>query len=169
MLPDPAIKRAIVPTAEPYFAGLHHALDVVAREKRFLALLHAPPLAESLAFYRRIVTNDLCQFVALEGGDVVGWCDILPAVGESRAHVGHLGIGLIPRARGMGFGARLLEATLAKAFAKGITRVELTVRADNDNAKALYERFGFATEGLQHRCFLVDGRYHNAFAMALLR
>ena len=50
--------------AEEYFAGLHRALDVVAREKRFLAFLQAPPIEESLAFYRHIVDNDLCQFVA---------------------------------------------------------------------------------------------------------
>jgi ribosomal protein S18 acetylase RimI-like enzyme len=159
----------VVPTADEHFVGLHGALDVVAREGRFLAFLQAPSLEESLAFYRHIVTNDLCQFVALEDGKVVGWCDILPAAGESRAHVGRLGIGLLPNARRKGIGTRLLDATIAKAFAKGLTRIELTVRTDNGNAKALYERFGFTIEGIQRRCFLVDGQYHDAYAMALLR
>ena len=159
----------VVPTAEEHFAGLHRALDVVAREKRFLAFLQAPPIEESLAFYRRIVDNDLCQFVALEGAQVVGWCDVLPTHGESRAHIGILGIAVVPQARRKGLGARLLEATLAKAHSKGMTRIELTVRADNLNAKALYERFGFVVEGLQRQCFLVDGEYHDAYAMALLR
>jgi ribosomal protein S18 acetylase RimI-like enzyme len=72
-------------------------------------------------------------------------------------------------ARHQGLGVRLLEATLGKAHAKGITRIELTVRADNLNAKALYERFGFKVEGLQCRCFRVGGHYHDAYAMALLR
>jgi hypothetical protein len=31
-------------------------------------------------------------------GEVVGWCDILPTLGEARRHVGVLGIGVIPGA-----------------------------------------------------------------------
>jgi putative acetyltransferase len=160
---------SVVPTAEEHFAGLRHALDVVAREKQFLAFLQAPPLEESLAFYRHIVTNDFCQFVALEGDQVVGWCDILPIHGEARGHVGHLGIGLVPHARHKGLGVRLLEATITKALGKGITRIELSVRTDNLNAKALYERLGFVVEGVKCNYFLVGGQYHDAYAMALLR
>jgi ribosomal protein S18 acetylase RimI-like enzyme len=160
---------SVLPTAEEHFAGLHDALDVVAREKQFLAFLQAPPLEETLAFYRHIVTNDLCQFVALEDRQVVGWCDVLPIHGEARAHVGHLGIGLIPHARHKGLGAKLLEATITKAHAKAITRIELSVRTDNLNAKALYEKFGFKVEGVKCHYFLVGGQYHDAYAMALLR
>jgi putative acetyltransferase len=36
----------------------------------------------------------------------VGWCDILPVMGETRAHVGTLGIGVLPHARGTGIGTR---------------------------------------------------------------
>lgn len=160
---------SVVPTAEQYFAGLRDALDIVAREKRFLAFVQAPPLQQALDFYRHIVADDLCQFVALEDGIVVGWCDVLPTHGETRAHVGHLGIGLIPQARHKGLGARLLQAAVAKAHARGITRIELSVRADNLNAKALYERFGFEVECLKRHYYLVDGQYHDAYAMALLR
>jgi ribosomal protein S18 acetylase RimI-like enzyme len=156
-------------TAEEHFAGLHSALVVVAREKRFLAFLQAPPLQEALAFYRHIVTNDLCEFVALQDEQVVGWCDVLPTHGEARAHVVHLGIGLVPHARHKGLGVKLLEATITKAHAKGIIRIELSVRADNLDAKALYERFGFKVEGVKCHDFLVDGQYHDAYAMALLR
>lgn len=160
---------SVVATAEEHFAGLHRALDVVAREKRFLAFVKAPPVEESFAFYRHIVTNDLCQFVALEGQQVVGWCDVLPTHGEARTHVGYLGVGLVPHARHKGLGARLLVATIAKAHAKGMTRIELTVRVDNHNAKTLYERLGFQVEGLQRRCLLIDGQHYDAYAMALLR
>jgi ribosomal protein S18 acetylase RimI-like enzyme len=162
------VNYSIVPVAEAHFAGLHCALDAVAREKRFLAFTQAPPFEDSLAFYRGIVANDLCQFVSLEETRVVGWCDILPTHGEARSHVGHLGIGLVPHARHKGLGAKLLEATIAKAGTKGITRVELAVRADNTNAKALYERFGFVVEALQERSIRIDGEYYASYAMALL-
>ena len=159
---------SVVPVAEAHFAELHRALDVVAREKRFLAFTQAPPFEESLAFYQGIVANDFCQFVALDGMHVVGWCDILPTRGEGRSHVGRLGIGVVPAARHQGLGARLLEAAIEKARTKGITRIELVVRTDNKNAKALYERFGFVVEGLQQRAMRLDGQYHDAYAMALL-
>lgn len=159
---------SVVPVAEIHFAELHRALDIVAREKLFLAFTQAPPFEESLAFYRSIVAGDLCQFVALEGTSVVGWCDILPTHGEARSHVGHLGMGLIPKARRKGLGAKLLEAAISKARAKGLTRIELTVRTDNTNAKALYERFGFMVEAIQQRAMRIDSQYHATYAMALL-
>lgn len=160
---------SIAPTTTAHFAELHHALDIVAREQRYLALLQAPPREQSFAFYRNIVDNDLCQFVVLAGDRVVGWCDILPLFGESRAHVGTLGIGLLPEARHKGLGAHLLRTAIDKAWAKGMTRIELSVRSDNLNAKALYERFGFQVEGIRRRASLVAGEYHDMVSMALLR
>ena len=160
---------SIVPAAESHFEGWRKAVDIVAREKRYLAFLQAPPREQQFAFFRNIVANDLCQLLALMDDVVVGWCDILPTHGEARAHVGILGIGLVPEARHIGIGAKLIEAALAKAIEKGISRIELTVRADNANAKALYERFGFALEGVNRDAFLVDGKFYDTYSMALIR
>lgn len=159
---------SILPTAESHFPGLHRALDIVAREGRYLAFTEAPPWDASLGFYRDVIDNDLVQFVAVRDEVVLGCCDILPMLGQARAHVGRLGIWLVPEARGQGLGTRLLAAAIAKARAKGVTRVELTVRVDNLNAKALYERFGFVVEGLQRKSTRVNGEYADAWAMALL-
>jgi len=160
---------AIVPTAESHFEGLRLALDSVARERRYLALTTAPPPEEAFPFYRNIVANDLCQFVALQDGIVVGWCEILPTRGEACAHIGILGMGLVSHARQLGIGTKLMEATISKAWAKGLSRIALTVRTDNANAKALYERFGFVSEGLLRRAFRIDGEFFDCYAMALLR
>ena len=157
------------PVSEAHFQGLRAALDTVAREKRFLAFTQAPSEEEAFAFYRSIIAGGGCQLVASVDGHVVGWCDVLPTHGEARSHVGTLGIGLIPSARGRGIGAKLMEATIDAAWSRGFTRIELTVRADNTNAKALYERFGFETEGFLRRAFRVDGKYHDCHFMALLR
>jgi putative acetyltransferase len=142
---------------------------VVAREKRFLAFVQAPPRDQVFAFYRTILDNDRCHYVALLEGEVVGWCDILPVMGEARRHIGVLGIGVMPHARHQGIGKRLMQAAIAKGWGKGLTRIELIVRKDNLNAKALYERMGFQAEGVQRRSFLIDGEYHDSYAMALVR
>ncbi len=147
---------------------MRKAFDSIAREKLYLAFLKAPPLEQGLAYYRNIVDNDLCHFVALLDDVVVGWCDVLPTHGEARAHVGTLGIGVVARARHMGIGQKLVRAALEKAWKQGYSRIELTVRVDNTNAKALYERFGFTLEGVNCNAFLVDGQFYDTYSMALL-
>ena len=164
------MNRSVVSTEEHHFESLHQALDVVARERKYLALMQAPPWEQSLAFYRSVLAAGFPHFVAIDGsGKVVGWCDVSPVFGHSRAHIGVLGIALLPEARGRGLGAQLLQAAIGKSWARGLTRIELSVRADNPKAKALYERFGFEHEGLLRRASLIDGIYHDAHAMALLR
>ena len=160
---------AIIPTTEAHFDGLYQALDEVSREKRYLAFVQAPPVASAFAFFRNIVANDLCQLLAVENGKVVGWCDILPKFGDTCVHVGVLGMGLIPSARHRGIGSTLLAAAIERAWDKGLSRIELSVRADNANAKALYTRFGFVMEGISRRAFYVDGEFFDTHAMALLR
>jgi len=61
-----------------------------------------------------------------------------------------------------------MRSAIEAAWATGLTRIELTVRADNGNARALYERLGFGIEGLQRRAFRVDGVYADGYTMALL-
>ncbi|RYF17983.1 MAG: GNAT family N-acetyltransferase [Comamonadaceae bacterium] len=163
------MKANIAPLREEHFAELREVLDAVAREGRYLAFLEAPPVADAFAFYRSIIERDCPHFVALASERVVGWCDVLPTHGESRAHVGNLGIGLLPEFRGSGNGAALMSAAIDRAWEKGFTRIELTVRTDNVRAKRLYERLGFLVEGTHRRAFLVAGEYFDSFSMGLLR
>lgn len=160
---------AVVPAQERHYQLLHQALDVVAREKRFLAATQAPPFEQSAAFYRGLARAGLPHLLVLQGERVVGWADVSSVFGQSRAHIGVLGMALLPEARHNGLGARLLKATIEQAWERGLTRLELSVRADNLNAKALYQRFGFKDEGILRRAILVDGAYHDMHAMALLR
>jgi len=159
----------IEPVAAQHFEGLRRALDAVAREKRFLAFTEAPPVDECVAFYASIVANGWVQKVALLDGIVVGWCDVLPTHGQARSHIGVLGIGLVAAARHRGIGERLMRSAIEAAWATGLTRIELTVRADNAPAKALYERLGFSVEGLHRHSFCVEGDYADGHSMALLR
>ncbi|MDR1967694.1 MAG: GNAT family N-acetyltransferase [Burkholderiaceae bacterium] len=155
--------------AETHFEALRLALDSVAREKRYLAFQKAPPREAALAFYRQNIASGACCRVALLDAQVVGCCDVLPVVGESRAHVGTLGIWVVASARGQGIGGSLLRRVIEDAWAHGFLRIELTVRADNVPARALYEREGFRVEGvLRHSC-MVDGEFFDSCAMALLR
>ena len=161
---------AIVPIAPEHTPGFHAAVDAVAREKKFLAFLEAPPLEETTQFVLNNIEQKNPQFVVLSHGNVVGWCDVLRNVKRTvYAHCGTLGIGLLPEFRGRGIGRQLMQRAIDAAWQCGMTRIELTVREHNANAIALYKSFGFEIEGLQRNAIRIDGQYQNVYAMALLK
>jgi putative acetyltransferase len=162
------MSATITPITLAHAASFHACLDAVAREKRWLAQVEAPPLERVMGFVSDSVAADAAQFVALDGDVVVGWADIFPAWAHAVAHTGTLGMGLLPAWRGQGLGRRLLLACIHKARAQGITRVTLQARADNAAAIALYRAVGFEHEGLARRAMRFDGVSFDAVQMALL-
>jgi ribosomal protein S18 acetylase RimI-like enzyme len=158
----------IVPITQDHIESFHRALDFVARERRYLSFLEAPPLPSVRAFVLDNISHGHPQWVAVSAGQVVGWCDVVPKPRPIYAHVGVLGIGLLPEFRGQGLGGRLIRQTLAAARAFGLTRVELSVRESNEGAIALYKRIGFEIEGLQRNATRVEGVYENVVLMAIL-
>jgi RimJ/RimL family protein N-acetyltransferase len=158
----------LAPIDASHVDSFHRALDVVAREKKYLTLQEAPPLEETRGFVLGMIEKGNPQIVALAGSDVVGWCDISRHFFPSHAHRGSLGMGIIPVYRGRGLGSRLLERTLAEARKAGFVRVELDVHADNARAIALYERFGFVREGVARDAACIDGNYIDTIGMAII-
>ena len=158
----------IIPITDALIPGFHAVLDAVAREKRYLSFLAAPPLDETTAWVHADVRRGFPHFVALIGERVVGWCDLSPIPRPVQAHCAVLGIGILGEHRRRGIGAALMLATLGKARETGLTRVELTVRERNTDAIALYENLGFRHEGRQRNAVRIDGAYENLLAMAIL-
>ena len=156
----------IVPIDKRHVAGFREVLDAVARERRWLSMTEAPPLADVRRFVVGNLRSGAPQFVALDDGRVVGWCDVVPRPRETMRHTGVLGMGVATSNRGQGLGARLLATTLDAAEAAGITRVELMVLVDNAVAVALYRRHGFETEGRCRRYLVIDGVERDAWLMA---
>jgi ribosomal protein S18 acetylase RimI-like enzyme len=158
----------IAPIERRHIAGFRELLDGVARERRWLAFLEAPPPDRVRRFVLNGLRNGMAQFVAVDDGRVVGWCDVNPKTHETLRHSGVLGMGVAASHRGQGVGSALLRATLEAASARGIRRVELIVRDDNTAAIALYERHGFELEGRLRDYIIVDGRAYDALQMARL-
>lgn len=159
----------IVPIAEQHIDGFHQALDTVARERRYLTFLEAPPLESTRAFVRDMIANGHSQFVAIADGAVAGWCDIRRHAQPIHAHGGALGMGILPAFRSKGLGERLIRKTIEDAQSKGLVRIELNVHADNGRAIRLYERVGFVREGIGKDFVCIDGRYLDVISMAIVR
>jgi ribosomal protein S18 acetylase RimI-like enzyme len=157
----------IVPIAEEYIEGFHRCLDSVARERRHLAFVQAPPFESARKFVLSNIAKNVPQLVALSGDDVVGWCDISPMKLEGFTHCGTLGMGVRKDFRRLGIGTRLLEHTIGEAREMGLERIELEVLASNTAAIRLYEKAGFVVEGVKKKGRKLDGEYDDLVEMAL--
>ncbi len=92
--------------------------------------------------------------VARSEGCVVGYCGMWVVPDE--AHITTLAVD--KKFRGFGIGSRLLEAILEKAKHNRVRRISLEVRSSNENARRLYEKFGFIVKGVRkHYYFDEDG------------
>jgi RimJ/RimL family protein N-acetyltransferase len=157
----------IRPAREADAASLSEAVKAVAAEKWYLATIDGFSLEQTRAYLQRIRDDLLPQVTALVGGEVVGFCDIIPDTAQGFAHVARLGMGVRFEWRRQGIGRRMLDACLSLARHSGIEKVELEVFSDNLGAVRLYESFGFSLEGVKVRGRKLEGRYQDVKLMAL--
>jgi len=159
----------IVATGEVYAESFHAAVDYVARERRYIGFVEAPPVESTREFLRRLADGAGVQFLAIAPENrVVGWCDIIRNPVEGFRHVGRLGMGLLPEYRRRGLGRQLALKAIEAARGAGIERVELEVFATNEAAIGLYRSLGFNTEGIKSKARKLDGRYEDNVLMALI-
>ncbi len=157
----------IRPIRSSDIAGFHRAVDHVAREGRYLFALEAPPFDSTARFVEGNIDGNGSQLVAVKGGEVVGWCDIIPRSDPVRQHVSVLGMGLLAPFRARGIGRRLLRKTLEHAQQHNFHRIELKVRATNARAMRLYASLGFVLEGTLKDDVFVGGQFDSTHCMAL--
>ena len=157
----------VVPISEEHIESFHKCLDSVARERRFLAFTEAPSLDSARQFVLSNIENDVPQFVALHGEEVIGWCDVSPMTEEGFAHCGRLGMGVHQDFRGQGIGTQLLAQAMEKSREKGLERIELEVYGSNESAIRFYERAGFVVEGVKKKGRKLDGAYDDLVQMAV--
>ncbi|MCF3933558.1 GNAT family N-acetyltransferase [Acuticoccus sp. M5D2P5] len=132
---------------------------------------HRLPFASEAEVARRFLERPADQFaiVAATREAVVGWAFLERGRGR-KAHSAGFGLAVHDDHWGEGIGAALLGAALDMADGwLGLVRVHLDVLADNHRAIALYERFGFETEGRLRADVLRDGVLVDSLVMARLR
>ncbi len=76
------------------------------------------------------------------GGKVVG--HVFGAVAEGGETGWILNFGVLAHYRRTGTGTRLLETLIEQLIAAGVLRIQTTAEVDNDDAKRIYGRLGFA-------------------------
>ena len=145
--------------------ALFELLDPVVREDKWLGA--QPPLdrAASIERWRSELDDpNAVRFVAEDNGQLVGEANVHQSGGRA-----DLGMAVAEGYRGRGIGLALLRAATDWARANRAHKVTLQVWPHNNQARHLYERFGFVEEGRLHRHYRRNtGELWDAIIMGLV-
>lgn len=102
------------------------------------------------------------------GGVLAGYLLIQGSALKRVKHTIYLVIGISEAFRGQGIGTRLFEEMEKWAVEHAIHRVELTVLAQNESARALYRKMGFEVEGTKRNSVFIDESYCDEYYLSKL-
>lgn len=106
--------------------------------------------------------------VAEVGGALAGTLSLGNYGGlEKTKHLRNLGMGVAKRFRGIGVGTALMDYAIRWARRKKVKKIVLSVFSTNRRAMRLYLKFGFVSEGVRKKEFVIDGRYVDEILMGL--
>ncbi|MFG2293322.1 GNAT family N-acetyltransferase [Streptomyces sp. NPDC048603] len=121
----------------------------------------------------RLVGDDtnpeLVQFsvVELEGDSLVGMANLWGIDNHNRS--AHVGLGLLPSARGKGYGTDVVAVLCHYGFAvRGLQRLQIETLSDNTAMLRSAERNGFVREGVLRSSAWVLGEFLDEVLLGLL-
>lgn len=142
------IERESFPSSWPQTAYRRELTNAIARYTVLCEVVEPPPPPAPAGLWwtlRRIVGSEN----APSGEHILGFIGVWLMVGE--AHV--VTVAVREEYRRMGIGERLLIAAIDQAAEYDQEAVTLEVRASNEGAQLLYEKYGFARVGLRKRYY----------------
>ncbi|MGW6709787.1 GNAT family N-acetyltransferase [Streptomyces sp. NPDC054956] len=105
--------------------------------------------------------------VELEGGTLIGSATLWGIDNHNRS--AHIGLGLLPSARGKGYGTDVVAALCTYGFVvRGLRRMQIETLADNDAMLRAAERNGFVREGVLRSSAWVMGEFLDEVLLGLL-
>ena len=110
----------------------------------------AMSIEDERSFIRNSTASGWFSAVAVLDGRICGSCDIRVSGRERIRHRGEMGIAVRKEYWGKG---------VSEARRRGIRKIFLTVRSDNERAKTFYRKNGFSLCGTDRMLFLIDGKY----------
>jgi RimJ/RimL family protein N-acetyltransferase len=105
--------------------------------------------------------------VELAGGALAGVADLWKIDHHNRS--AHIGLGLLPSARGKGFGTDAVAVLCHYAFVvRGLHRIQIETLSDNEAMLRSAERNGFVREGVLRSAAWVMGEFMDEVLLGLL-
>ena len=121
--------------------NLNHVDEIFAIEQESFV----DPWSKSSIEYEITHEYSICMAAIDEGGNVLGYATMRHVINE-----GHINnIAVVKTNRRQGVGMLLLEGLINEARCRGMIGLTLEVRTSNQAAIKLYEKYGFAVEGIR--------------------
>ncbi len=100
----------------------------------------------SLQSYEQESENPVAYYAVAEADKAIaGFAGIWCVADEAQVMI----VGVLPEYRGKGLGEALMRAMIAQSLQVGCTSMTLEVKDGNEPAIRLYQKLGFATEGVR--------------------
>lgn len=158
--------RTLVRTLYPEDAAAWHALQIAIYREQQWFVGDSPPSPEALARKLLAVDDYDLYLGALADGSLVGWLELHRFAARRLSHVAMVTLAVALPYRRRGLGRRLLQESYRWARRAGIEKLQLTVRATNLAAHALYQAEGFVPEGCEVRQIRQGDHYEDNLLMA---
>jgi RimJ/RimL family protein N-acetyltransferase len=127
-------------------------------------------LAEERAWLRNqmkaIRDGEVIMLIAEKNGEVIATCEVKKRR-YKMAHIANFGIAIRRKYRRMGIGEAISREVLRRAKRSKIEIIKLSVFKDNEPAKALYRKLGFAGEAVLRNEIKVGKNYKDLIRMSL--
>jgi RimJ/RimL family protein N-acetyltransferase len=147
-------------------------IDLISRETDFLTFGPGDfrlTQEEESGYLEKCRSAENCLYLlALLEGTIVGSLTFQAGARPRVRHAGELSISVLKEYWGIGVASSLIDSLLEwSKVGNVIKKIDLRVRADNYRAIALYERKGFAVEGILKKEIVLDGVYYDNLWMGL--
>jgi RimJ/RimL family protein N-acetyltransferase len=143
--------------------GILDTIRSTALERSYILMDHYGKKIESEKQYiSSLDRSKNLLMVAVAGDSVVGCLAALQADAgrwESTAHILHVGLHLKESYRGIGIGSEMLAYAEAWARERGFRKLEASIFTGNKRSLRLFNRAGFAEEGIRKIRVRVDKNY----------
>ncbi len=110
-------------------------------------------------FIAEIRQSPSVHVLAISDGKVVGACEIRVSRRLRTKHRGELAIAVRKEFWGKGIAGQLLDFAISEARERGVTKINLVTRSDDERSKAFFRKNGFVSEGCDKQLLYIDGEY----------
>ena len=114
---------------------------------------------------RAVSGGDLLLVAETDSGEIVGYIWANRGALTRTQHMAYIVTGIRQAYRRQGIGNAFFEKLLQWAAETGVRRLELTVVCSNSAAVHLYEKHGFAVEGVRRQAMKINGAYADEYCM----
>ena len=116
---------------------------------------------------RTVGSGRTTTIVAEENGSLIGMGTLVRSETTWARHLGNMRLLVSPNARGMGLGSVLANEVFTHAQTMGLQKIVAQMAADEQGARAVFEKLGFRVEALLTD-YVMDrnGRTHDLIVMS---